>query len=653
MSVNKIDFQAIVDQAANADTRGDAFNFRFDSALTFQEAFDKITTSNRAKVKWLGDVLSVVRDEWKAIPQMLIGDQQIVRGSLEVDYQINDEDNTDSVQGQFLNENTWQAAQMQYPPDNAPSFVAVSPAQMQIEGVTDPTQFFRELQFWYKQSQLRRIKVRLDTEHDGRILSFGSVVKVQSQLPNKWGVSGEIQSYNTGTKVLTLDRTLTDELGQHYIEMRDKRGRYFGPVKGALTTPGNKVTLDATDLAAIETSLGYTVEDALARMDGAEPPSFVWGIAGNLSRQCIILSGKPNDHKVSLEMVVDTLAVHDDSSPDLPVLPTVPVINDPRVPVVANLVASFRQGVAEPTLTATWWPSKGAVYYRAQISYDTGTTWTTVSDNIQDPNLTAVVSLANLRLRVAGVGVALQGPWTFVDVVAPDIKIGPGTVTPESFEKGLQDYVMKELNQAQKDTSLVLQQIASVAAEHDAARTQNVNALRSQTHNLQASVVTLSNAFTDSEVAFAEYQVTVTAQFNDLTASVTTNSTAIADVSGNFNAAYTLTLDVNGYVTGFQSTNNGFTSQFQVVADKFIVAKPGVSGGAAIPVFTIGTVGGVAKIVFQGNMYADGSITAQSLSVSQLSAIVANLGTVTAGIIQSADGKMIMNLGARTFIISD
>jgi len=625
--VSKIDFQTIVDQATAADTRGDAFNYRFDSAITFQEAFDKILASNRAKTRWLGDVLSAVRDEWQAIPQMLISDQQIVRGTLEVDYQINDDDNVDSVQLQFLNENTWEPAQLQYPKNNPPTFVAQAPATIQLDGVTDPTHVHRELQFWYKQSQLRRVKVRFDTEHDGRILSFGSVVKVQSQLPSKWGVSGEIVSYNSSTHVLTLDRNLTSESGQHYIELRDKRGRYFGPVMGTLGGSGNQITLDVTDLGTVETGVGYTIEDALARLDGAEPPSFVWGLQSNLSKQCIVLSGKPSGDKVSLELVADSLAVHDDSDSDVPVLPTPPSYNDPRVPIITNLVANFISDFSTPKVTASWWPAKGAVFYRAQVSYDAGTSWVTLSDNIQTPNIAAIVSLANLRLRVAGVG-AIQGPWSFVDVTVPDMN--SPFVSIDNMTAGLHDYVANQLTKSLADLTAVVQQIASIAAEDDAAKQTQVNQLRSTASTAAATVETLASTVANDEAAFATYQTTVTAQFGTLTSSVATNATAIATQTGVIDALFTLTLDVNGYVSGFESTNDGTTSDFQVISSHFIVAEPGTTGGTPISVFDIGTVGGVASIVFSGNMFADGTITANTLAAGSVTTNALAANAVTA-----------------------
>lgn len=627
--VNKVDFQTIVDMAAAADTRGDAFNYRFDSPITFQSAFDRILQSNRSKVTWLGDVLSCTRDEWQAVPDMLLSDQQIIRGSMEVDFVMNSEDSSDCVQGQFLNENTWQPAMLQYP-KNSEFFTAQSPSSMQIEGITNPDQLFEELRFFWKQAQLRRIKIRLDTEHDGRLLRFGSAVKVQSFLPRKWGASGEVVSYNSGTRIVTINRTDLDtvEAGQHYIEFRAKTGAYFGPIKCTFGLQPNKIELDAADLADVETDLDMTIAEAFDRMDGAEPPSFVWGLSSMLSRHCIVLSGKPTGHKVSLDLVVDSEAVHDVTGDDIPPLPTPPPYADPRAPVITGLVASLRQGIAEPVLAATWWPAKGAIYYKAQVSYDGGTSWTTIADALQDANLNVVAAFADLRLRVAGVGY-LQGPWSFVDVAAPNIS-SPTDTGPEDLTAGLHDYIMNRMKLSIEQLQLVVQQIAAVAAETDAAATTNSQVLRVASVRGFAQVAELTTVFADFETSFASYQVTVEAHFDDTDASVTAVATAVAGVDDFVAAMYSLTLDVDGYVTGFSSTNNGTTSLFQVVADKFVVAKPGVSGGAAIAVFEIGTHNGVASIGVSGNLYLDGTITANFIAANAIQTVHLSATSVTA-----------------------
>lgn len=115
---------------------------------------------------------------------------------------------------------------------------------------------------------------------------------------------------------------------------------------------------------------------------------------------------------------------------------------------------------------------------------------------------------------------------------------------------------------------------------------------------------------------------------------------------------WTVLLDVGGRVVGRIKLDGTETqSSFEVEVDTFKISKPAVNGGAPSTVFAVGMVDGVNAIVFNGNLYADGAIQARSLSVISLSAITANLGTITAGRLQSADNKVWFDLGAKELVM--
>lgn len=96
-------------------------------------------------------------------------------------------------------------------------------------------------------------------------------------------------------------------------------------------------------------------------------------------------------------------------------------------------------------------------------------------------------------------------------------------------------------------------------------------------------------------------------------------------------------------------TVNAF-STFTVVADRFVVAHP-TSTGDTIQAFVIGQVDGVSTVGINGDLIVDGTIAARSMAVGELSAITADIGTATAGVIQSADGKMVIDLNNKQITI--
>ena len=598
--ISKVDLAKIISEAAKADTRGDTFNYRFDAFTTVPQAFDTILASNRAKHCWVGDVLTCIRDEWQAIPAMLLTDNQISRGSLSMTYIMNDEDSSDAVIGEFLNEDTWNPAELQYPP-NSISFTAVKPSRVRIEGVTKSSQLYNEIAFLYRQAQLRRIKMTLDTEHDGRLLKLMSCIKIQSFLPRKWGLAGEVVTYNPETDLLKTNRELDFSApGQYYCEFRDKHGKYWGPVKCSVNVGDTTTTtISPSDRAIVEADLNQTLLEALDRMDGSEPPTFVMGLESNLSRNAIVLAGRPNGDKVSLDLVIDKIEVHNASNGDLPDQPVPLPINNPDIPLIVGLFAVFRQGVAEPIIDASWLPTAGAVGYRAYVSYDYSTanpTWTLVYEGIQ-ANFSVVVDRSGLRLRVQAFNTR-NGPFSTKDLVAPTVVIAPNTVAPSSLKAGLDNYVMSHLTDMNSKVNFLSQSIASAAANAAA------------------------QGFLDTRTT----RVIMQKQVNGIQVIIQETAEIAETINGKLAAAWFVTINNDGYVSGIANYNDGTHSDFIVTADIFQVQSPAVNGGDPIPFFETGTVDGVPYAVIGGTFFGDGSIKAYHIDVTSISAVSANFG---------------------------
>lgn len=118
------------------------------------------------------------------------------------------------------------------------------------------------------------------------------------------------------------------------------------------------------------------------------------------------------------------------------------------------------------------------------------------------------------------------------------------------------------------------------------------------------------------------------------------------------NNSYAVSVNANGRVTGaIKLDGSGPLSSFAVLADHFIIVHPSVDG-TTIQAFITGLVNGVSTVGVNGNLFVDGSILARSLSVSQLSAIAADIGTCTAGVVQSSDGKFVIDLNNKTLTIT-
>lgn len=132
---------------------------------------------------------------------------------------------------------------------------------------------------------------------------------------------------------------------------------------------------------------------------------------------------------------------------------------------------------------------------------------------------------------------------------------------------------------------------------------------------------------------------TVSSSLND----VTTTVTEVAESVNGLEARWGVQIDVNGKVIGLVRLDGGATgSTFTVLADKFIIRRP--TSTDEIQAFVVGLVNGVETVGINGNLVVDDTILARHLSVTSLSAITADMGTITAGQLNSTNGLTTFNL---------
>lgn len=158
-----------------------------------------------------------------------------------------------------------------------------------------------------------------------------------------------------------------------------------------------------------------------------------------------------------------------------------------------------------------------------------------------------------------------------------------------------------------------------------------------------------TKAQTDSAIsgAISTLEASVGEDIATVTQAVTATANALGEVQAEWGVDVVTVAGGKRAMAGIKVlAGTDGESSIDVLADKFVVWKP--DGSAGVPVFTLGTVNGQTALVLAGSLLADGMITAQHLNVSTLSAITADLGTVTAGRIESDDGDVVFDLDAGT-----
>lgn len=189
---------------------------------------------------------------------------------------------------------------------------------------------------------------------------------------------------------------------------------------------------------------------------------------------------------------------------------------------------------------------------------------------------------------------------------------------------------------------------------------------------IAANVTAEQQARIDGDNALAADISTVSTTVAGNTASVQVLQSSVDGLG----AQWGVTVNANGQVLGtVQLDGSQQGSVFAVIVDKFLVARPDGTGQAEV--FAIGNINGSPAVGIKGNLLIDGSVlarhlaassvTADKIDVTTLSAIAADVGTITAGRIRDVeddyrfdvaagriyrtDGTFDINLKAKTFKI--
>ena len=127
--------------------------------------------------------------------------------------------------------------------------------------------------------------------------------------------------------------------------------------------------------------------------------------------------------------------------------------------------------------------------------------------------------------------------------------------------------------------------------------------------DVAASVVDEQTARSLAESALSESINTVSTNLGNLSASVSTLSSSVDGVR----ARYGVSLDVNGYVTGFVQNNNGSSGTFDILADRFRVVVPGVGPRTVFDVTEQGITMN-ANVAINGNLLVTGSVSGTQIA---------------------------------------
>ncbi|TFZ54994.1 hypothetical protein E4V01_24080 [Methylorubrum sp. Q1] len=504
LSISDIDFQSFVRHAALWDAFGHTFDHRFTEVQNLDDVLETVLKAGRAFPAPVGDKLTITRDEPRVLPRMLFTDNDIVRETLEIDYALSDEAWADGMVGEYVDETTWRLAEVSSAPDGV---TLLKPARVQLEGVVNRKQATGMVRMMAAESQYRRITVSWTARMEGRLLKRGDLVRITTEEPETWGQSCEVLSFNPSSRCLVLDPPPEwAASGNHYVEIRRRDGSPWGPVR--VTRGAN----DAEAIVSVSEVGGVTLADAVGRTGTQEPAWLAFSPGQPRSFPVLITDGDPDQdgEHIHLSGVMDAAEVYATTENGVPPLLQIPDLFSSALPVIAALMASIAQRQASLILTAGWQPAKNAVSYEAQVSYDAGASWIGAYEGDRTTFEAVVGGSDQMKVRVRGVTPAgPRGAWSVVDVAAPSLIIGAGTVVlePIDYEGLTQDvrnriaYILEVERVANEKASDLLARVLAAAAVGDAntaavlyEKQERLTADTAIAGDLSAAVVRLGSA---------------------------------------------------------------------------------------------------------------------------------------------------------------
>jgi sulfur carrier protein ThiS len=331
---SRIDHLTLADLAETFDERQDRFDYSFDTRRTVDEALQLIARAGRsACILRRGSVYTMVRDQLQSTPVALFMPRNMARDSFRMSFSLPTDETPDAVRMTYRDGRVagdervvWgqihAGAVYAYGSDDdgTPQRPPGVPAperviDQSIAGVVGRTHALREVKFLVADAYMRRVNLSWQTELEGTLPAFGSLVGTAHDVAN-WGQSGDVAEYDAASRTLTASEPLTFGTGAHYVRLQTRTGGAGSAVQ---------VTAGAT---AYEMVLA-TAPSEIPVFDDAsrERTRYMFGSLSDVTRYAVVRALR-RDGEIDVE-VDAVLEVPDLHAVDADLLPADGEIQDP------------------------------------------------------------------------------------------------------------------------------------------------------------------------------------------------------------------------------------------------------------------------------------------------------------------------------------
>ena len=388
------------------EAREDYFDYNFDTKGTINSVLNMICAAGRAKKIEYKGVYTIVRDEPKVLPDLVVGMNEMIAGSYNETFILHDQWDNDSVIIEYTDGETGLPFEVLCV---LPGKTGDNPLTIKKEGITNAAQAYREGMFEAASREYRTLECSYKTDTLGALCEYGSVVSINT-YHSGYGTSGEVVGSSTdssGRVTLQLSEPVSFEEGQtHVIMLSSLRGKPQGAyVAQALSDPYT-LRINNPGTLTIQTN------------PNKKRTAFQFGKAEAYGLQFITRSAKETGEyqwQVSGELDDPRAHQYDDLIADgtLPV-PEPETIITKELTQVSGVRYTYTGSINALVLNLSWNPVSNAEQYITQIRYSDDEQWQNFSTTHNLWTKGFVGSLTG-RIRIAAQNIAV-GPWLELDV---------------------------------------------------------------------------------------------------------------------------------------------------------------------------------------------------------------------------------------------
>ncbi len=403
--LNLASLLTLANTCAARPTGGDTFDARFDNFITFWEAVSKVLGAVRTKPFLQAGMMRVMRDEAASIPVAMYSPRNIVKGSLSINYLMPTEDTADAVVVKYFDNTNWKPYTVTA---KLPGSSALVPAKIDLFGVVDRNQAYREGLYYAATNRYRRKTIKFQTEMEGFIPSFGDLIAISHDMP-AWGQAGEVTGWNSGTRALVLSEPALFSTGTHYIGLRKRDGSVDGPFVATQSGIDNYTVI----LAITPSFTPYTGTNE-ERTHYSFGPSEAW------RQPARVLAVRPkNLNTVEIECVNEDANVHTaDSGVTTPSVIYSQLAGYRTSPVMGDVSAKFLP-FGNGKISISWSPVPWAVSFAIEQSPD-GINWIGMGSTSANGFMGTAIYGTGTQIRVAAINLA-RGAWTQISITPTPI----------------------------------------------------------------------------------------------------------------------------------------------------------------------------------------------------------------------------------------